>query len=219
MSSSVRGFCVFRAGWTGYCVVSLPAGPFVSVAPATHTSALSYSAAMMTAARAEFSDASFAVTISAAGKIVLSADQTFALSFLDTGNAQGRLGFSADTYAAATSHTAEGAHSGSVYPYGSESLRYTLDQPIPDRAAFLLEGRAIMARTPATDWRQPDARITGLRGVCLDVIEVFTRADTPGKISILIEPSTVVDLHLGKIRSKTIDRMTGWGSVDLEVAL
>ena len=210
---------MFRSGWSGSVTLQIGSGATSVVISPDSTSALSLGAAVMSAANTAFSSSDFALTVDGSGKIKLSGDQAFTLTFSGSGNVHSRMGFSSTSYSSALSRTAETTHSGSVYPYATEALRYTLDQPVPARAAFLLQGRAIMARTPALDWRQPDAQVTGLRGVCLDVIEaVVARADTPAKISLLVDPSTVVDVHLGKIKTKTIDNKSGWGSVDLEVA-
>ena len=218
MTVNVRGFTVYRSGWTGGCTLAISGGAYPDIVPTptAHTSALQYAEEIMDLANYAWSSTGFGVTVDTSGKIVLSGDVGFSLAF--TGNAGTRMGFGAGS-GTATSHTAGSVGDGCVFPYARDAMWYTLDVPSPGRAGFLVQGHAIMQHTPGLAWKQPEARITGLRSVVLGVVDAMQYADTPAKATLLVDPSTLVTLHVGKVRSSTLDSMSGWGSVDFEVAL
>ena len=213
MSAKARGFSVYRAGWGGQTTLA-SATDTIIVFPAAHTSALTYASRL-----AEFGVANigsdFAFSVNSSSRIVFSCGTAFAMTF--TGVAGSRLGFPAST-SMATTHTASNAARGAVFPYTSESMRYTLDVPSASATGFSLEGRSILRRTPGTDWKQPDLSLSCIRGTALEVAEAFEDLDTPSKLAVFVEPSTVVELQLGSVKVTTEEEFSGWTTFQFQVA-
>tara|TARA_Y100001963_G_scaffold92575_1_gene127453 strand:- start:1401 stop:1925 length:525 start_codon:yes stop_codon:yes gene_type:complete len=148
------------------------------------------------------------------GLLVFSGSVQFSVSF--TGNTGARLGFGSDS-GLATTHSASSVGTASVYPFSADAIRYTLNIPSPSGPGFSLYNRGITKRTPGTDWKFPEASVAAMRETSLRVIEAIELADTPGKISILIEPSSVIEHHLGSVKVATQNDVSGWTATSIEV--
>lgn len=213
MASSALGFSVFRAGWTGSITLGFSGGSVV-IYPGSHTSALEFCSAIKAGSLS--TAANFSFEIDTAGKIVFSDSANFTIT--TSADIHTRLGFSGSSFSGSSTYTATRVAPGSFYPYGSEGVRYTLDVPTPDRTGIALTDRAILIRTPGTDWKSPALSYQVLRSRLLESIDAIGQADTPGKVSVLIGGAATTH-HLGKSRVTIQDARSGWARVDLEVAL
>ena len=213
MSAGARGFAVFRSGWTGSVTVTASGGTVVNIPPA-HSSVLSFASSIVSGSAVTIGG-HFGFSVSSVGRLVFSSENAFALSF--SGNSGTRLGFSSGTASSVGDQHADTDPTAAVFE--ADAMRYTMDVPISQAPGFALYGRSITTRTPGTDWKIPDAQLSTLRPVALAISEAFELADTPGKISILIDPSTVIDHHLGRVKIATDDEISGWTSADIEVVL
>lgn len=213
MAVNARGLAVYRSGWSGGVTLASTTDTTEITAP-EHASPLDFAQQIQTAGiLAIGSDFTFSVT--AAGKIAFGCTTGFSMTFTETAGT--RIGYASDsTYS--TSHTAGTVARGSIYPYETDGMLYTLDVPVAMRPGYSLQGTAIMRRIPGLDWISPDAQIQATRKIALETIEAFEFMDTPAKLDVLIDPNTVVTLHVGKVRMKTDDELSGWAAIELEVA-
>ena len=213
MAASALGFSVFRAGWTGTITLGFSGGNVI-VTPSSHTSPLEFCAAIV--AGSIGTAAGFSITVNGHGKIVFNDAASFTIT--TTADIHTRLGMSGSSLSGASTYTALRVAPGSIYPYTSEGLRYTLDVPTPRGSGISMTDRAMLIRTPGTDWKSPGLSYQVLRERLLESVEALALADTPGKVSVYVG-TTAITHHLGKSTFTTQDPRSGWSRVALEVVL
>lgn len=213
MSTAATGFCVFRAGWSGSIALTLSAGS-ATITPSAHTSA--HLVAEQIRSAGVLIDSGFQMSIANSGAYTFRASAAFSLVF--SGDNHTRLGFSSASNTGSSAYAAAARPPGSFYPHDSGGMFYTLDIPAPPSRGLPLTDRALLLRTPGTDWKRPAFEFSGLRADVLEALDALDLADTPGKLSIMIGGSAVVH-HLGKVRIATHDRIDGWATIRPEVIL
>ena len=209
------GFSVFRSGWTGQATFVFSGGSVV-VSPDPHTSTLSFAEKVLLAVGDSGHGASFSYAVNSSGRLVYSNGSGFTIA--TTADIHTRTGFNDTSYSSSTTHAAERTPPGSFYPYSTEGMRYTLDVPTPRLSGLTYTDRALLVRTPGTDWKSPGFSFECLRPGLLEALDSLSMIDTPGKISLYIG-SASVDHHMGRSRVSVRDGPSGWSRVDLEVIL
>ena len=213
MATDARGIAVNRTGWAGTFQVTIGATT-ETITAADSSSSLEILSTGAAKCSTTFYPEIFAVSTVTTGKLVLSCTAGFTL--VTTGVAATRSGFTSTPFTGAASYQADAIASDSFHI--DDQIRFTLDVPTPPKAGITLSDRAVLVRTPGTDWKSPVISVALLRADSLRLGEVLDLADTPGKISILVG-SVIHTGHMGRAKFATRDSVSGWCEATIEVIL
>ena len=217
MPGSVKGLCVWRAGWTGTATLTV-GGDSVIVTPTPTDCALNVLNRIVNAANAGIPGGlGFSWAASDTGALTISvASSSFDLAM--TGTTDTHLAFSSSSYSGQTSITTGSTPSGSFWPYtDDDGFLYTLDVRSPSARGTMGSGWAYWPHTPTTNFEHPVLRFRGLRAVSLSLLEKWESLGSPAKIDLYFAGAHLTTLTVGGLQLREESDFSGWSTVEFDV--
>ena len=216
MPTGKIGLAFYRQGWVGSTIVTKVSDSSTAGIQITNpASAVSYGGEVATGGRG-LMGSSFALSISAAGLFTFSADAAFNLTFAN--NAGTRMGFANASYTGAATYTGETTPAGTFWPYTEDAFFYTNVFRVPIVSGVATESGGVWHRTPGTDLKTPSLAFDISKADLMTFIGAYGYLDTPAKVDLVSNPVSITTFFCGGVSIMENDAITGFSSVDLEIA-
>ena len=136
-----------------------------------------------------------------------------------TNNAGSRLGFASASYTGGTTYTGETTPQGTFWPYSEDAFFYTNVFRSPAVAGIATAQGGAWHRTPGTDIKTPSLSFDITKAEVLVFLSAYAKVDTPAKVDLVTAGGAITPLFVGGVTVTETSEISGFSSVDLEIAV